>query len=351
MRRRAPIVALAALVLLLVGLRAYAPIWVQRQVNRVLDRNQSYQGQVGDVDLSLWRGAYSIDDVAILKRGGKVPVPFFAAESVDFSVEWRALFEGAWVGEVVFVRPQLNFVAGPSPARRQDGRGADWRQLVEDLHPMKIDRVEVIDGALHFRNFSSDPPVDVYLRDVDLVAHNLTNSKDLSADRVARLRMSATPLGGGTLESRMSFDPFAKRPSFDLDLALRDADLTRWNSLLRAYGKFDVERGHFSVYTELAANDGRFEGYLKPFLEDVDVLRLPEEKHEQSWFASLWEAIVGATAEVFQDQENERVATRIPIRGTVDDPDASFWLTLGNVVRNAFFESFQPRLEGSVGTK
>jgi hypothetical protein len=54
---------------------------------------------------------------------------------------------------------------------------------------------------------------------------------------------------------------------------------------------------------------------------------------------------------VFQDQENERVATRIPIRGTVDDPDASFWLTLGNVVRNAFFESFQPRLEGSVGTK
>jgi hypothetical protein len=306
---------------------------------------------VGDVDLSLWRGAYSIDAVEIDKRGGKLPVPFFKAKTVDFSVEWKALFDGAWVGEVVFEQPELNFVSGPSAARRQSGRGGDWRQLVEDLHPMKINRVEVIDGTIHFRNFSREPRVDVYLRDVDLVATNLTNSLDLSENRVAHVRMTATPMNAGELQLRTDFDPFAKHPSFDLDLELAGADLTQWNSFLRAYLGVDVESGKFSIYSELAADDGRFEGYLKPFFKDIDVLRLPEEAKEQSWLASLWEAVVGATAEVFEDQTHDRVATRIPIRGTVENPDASFWTTLGNVVRNAFLDAFQPTLEGSVGDK
>ncbi len=55
--------------------------------------------------------------------------------------------------------------------------------------------------------------------------------------------------------------------------------------------------------------------------------------------------------EIFQDQKNDRVATRIPLSGTVQDPKLGFWPTLGNVVRNAFIESFQPRLDQSVGGK
>ena len=50
-----------------------------------------------------------------------------------------------------------------------------------------------------------------------------------------------------------------------------------------------------------------------------------------------------------QDQSADRVATRIPIAGSVTAPEVDFWRTLGNVLRNAFVEAFVPALEHSVG--
>lgn len=339
------------LLLALIAARALLPIAIQRYVNRVLDRHEAYAGTVGDVDVALIRGAYTIEQVEILKRNGKVPVPFFASELVDFSIQWRALFDGALVGEVAFERPQINLVAGPSKASQQTGAGVDWRETVEDLFPVKINRVEVRDGSLHFRDFHSDPKVDVYLHHLDLVAENLTNSRELSADRVAQVTLRATPMNAGLLRARVSLDPFAERPDFDLDAEVTGADLTQWNDFLRAYAHFDVQKGGFALYTELLAQEGRFDGYVKPFIKDVDVLRFAEERKEQGLLASLWEGVVGVAAEVFEDQPHDRVATRIPIKGTVEDPRVGFWTTLGNVVRNAFIESFVPSLERSVGER
>lgn len=336
---------------ILVAARAALPIAIQRYVNRVLDRHESYAGRVGDVDVALIRGAYTIEAVEILKRNGKVPVPFFASEWVDLSIQWRALFDGALVGEVSFERPQINLVAAPSRASQQTGAGVDWRETVEDLFPVKINRVNVRDGSLHFRNFHSEPRVDVYVHHLDLLAENLTNSRDLSADRVAQVTLRAVPMNAGLLRARVSLDPFAERPDFDLDAEVKGADLTQWNDFLRAYAKFDVQRGGFSLYAELLAKEDRFDGYVKPFIQDVDVLRFEEERDEQGLLASLWEGVVGVAAEIFEDQPHDRVATRIPIAGSVDDPRVGFWATLGNVVRNAFVESFVPSLERSIGDR
>jgi hypothetical protein len=153
----------------------------------------------------------------------------------------------------------------------------------------------------------------------------------------------------GRLWARVEVDPFAQRPDFDLDGAVTGADLTQWNDFLRAYAGVDVQRGSFSVYVELLGHAGRFEGYLKPFVEDLDVLRLEDEIEEQGFFASIWEALVGGAAEVLEDQPEDRQATRIPLSGSVDDPEASFWAALGGALRNAFVERLLPQLEGSVG--
>src|SRR5262249_22123358 len=151
--RRVGLAALLAVVLLLLGARAAAPIFIQRYVNRVLDRTEGYSGRIGDVDLSLWRGAYTIDDVDIVKQNDKVPVTVFRAAQVDLSIEWRGLFDGSLVGEVWMVRPELNFVAANTEQESQSGKEADWRQTVRDLFPFQINRVTVRDGSVHFRNF------------------------------------------------------------------------------------------------------------------------------------------------------------------------------------------------------
>ena len=126
---------------------------------------------------------------------------------MDLSVEWRALFDGSLVGEVAFARPQLNFVADASRAEPADRRRGRLAQTVEDLFPVKINRVTVRDGSLHFRAFDTEPQVDVYLRDLDAVAENLTNSRDLSEDRVAQIRLRATPMNAGSCARRWRSTP------------------------------------------------------------------------------------------------------------------------------------------------
>src|SRR2546423_12394166 len=63
--------------------RAIMPWAVRDYVNRTLDRNPLYAGSVGDVQIHLWRGAYSIHDIRISKTSGNIPVPFFEARTVD----------------------------------------------------------------------------------------------------------------------------------------------------------------------------------------------------------------------------------------------------------------------------
>lgn len=96
---------LVILAALLFGLRIALPQLVQRHVNRVLDEMPEYDGHIGDVDMKLWEGAYEVEDIEIVKTSGKVPVPFFASKVVKFSVEWKALFDGAWVGRLNLNRP------------------------------------------------------------------------------------------------------------------------------------------------------------------------------------------------------------------------------------------------------
>jgi hypothetical protein len=338
-----------ALLAVLLAARIALPFALQRYVNGVLDRTPGYTGRVGDIDVALWRGAYEIEDVDIRKRSGKVPVPLLSAPRTDLSVEWKALFRGALVGELVFHGGALNFVRGPSEGTGQTGAEADWRDTVRELFPLRIDRVAVHDGTVHYRDFHSDPEVDVHLDSVEAVVINLTNSRDLAETLVARFELDGRLMGQGPVRVRGSLDPFADDPTFDLDGEVRGADLRRWNDFLRAYAGVDVQKGTFEVYTELRAEKGRFEGYVKPLVEGLDVIDLEEEAEEQSLFATLWETIVGAGAEVLEHQPADRQAARIPLSGSVEEPGAGLWAALGSAFRNAFVEAVKPRLEGSVG--
>ncbi len=88
--------------------RAMLPNFVRAYVNRTLNRSLLYAGKIGEVQIHLWRGAYSIFDVRLSKKTGDVPVPLFAAQRVDFSIQWDALEHGRVVGRVSMFEPQLN---------------------------------------------------------------------------------------------------------------------------------------------------------------------------------------------------------------------------------------------------
>jgi len=206
---------LITLATVLVAVRVMLPFWVRDYVNRTLSELKDYRGHVEEVDLALWRGAYKIREIKIVKTSGDVPVPFFSAPLIDLSVEWAALFQGAFVGEINFVKPELNFVHGPSEEDTQVGLEEPWTQKAKELFPLKINRFTVDDGEIHFRDFHKSPRVDVVFDRFRLVATNLT-SAFLVSQRIGRgmvERGSGKIIMIGSVQSRLARPGIAPRLS------------------------------------------------------------------------------------------------------------------------------------------
>ena len=177
----------------------------------------------------------------------------------------------------------------------------------------------------------------------------MTNVVESGKEAFAGFKATAAVLESGTAAVAGSANPLARTSTFDVNLTVKNVQLPQVNPWLREFIKADAEAGSFELYTELAAADGKFRGYAKPIMRDVDIYRSGEP--EDNPFKRLWEGIVDFAAEVFEDQDTEQVAARIPFSGTIQDPDAGIFETVVSVVRNAFVSAFARSLEGSVSIR
>src|SRR5687767_2284417 len=112
---------------------------------------ESYDGYVEDVDLALWRGAYRVDGIRIVKTGSKQPEPFFDGDRIDFSVEWRSLLRGRLVSECEMWGPRINLVRSEAEDQSQLGTEVNWADQLEALSPFRFNTIVVHDGTATFR--------------------------------------------------------------------------------------------------------------------------------------------------------------------------------------------------------
>ncbi|HVV98625.1 MAG TPA: DUF748 domain-containing protein [Rhodanobacteraceae bacterium] len=343
---RAMWIVLAIAVVALVVARLLLAGWVADYLNRRMARMGDYRGYVASVDLHLWRGAYSMNGLRIEKRTGKVPVPLLNAPRTDIDVSWRALLHGAVVARVVFDRPELNFVDDASDAATQSGKGVNWRAELESLIPIRLDEVNVLDGRVHFRNFHSDPPVDLEWTSVDGTVTNLSNARKASS-RAATLDLDARMLGNAPVDVHAKFDPLGSLRDFELAIKVTHVDLARANSFLQAYAKVDAESGSGDFVMELEARKGRLDGYAKPLLHEVKLFSWKhdiEEQHDNPLRAA-WEALAGGVENLFKNQKEDQFATRVEIHGTIESRETSTLQAIGAVLHNAFVQAFRPQFE------
>ncbi|WP_029613697.1 DUF748 domain-containing protein [Pseudomonas sp. SC11] len=347
-RYRWPLLGLAGLVVLLVALHLALPYLVRDYLNDKLADMGDYRGQVSDVDLAWWRGAYQINGLKIVKTSGKVPVPLLDAPLIDLSVSWHALwYDQAVVAEVAFVRPELNFVDGGSKQNSQTGQGTDWRAQLEKLLPITLNEVRIDDGTLTFRNFNSKPPVNLKATRLQASIRNLTNVRDEAGRRDASFQATALIAGDAKVESRATFDPFSDFDDFEFRLRATGIELRRLNDFASAYGKFDFNAGNGDVVIEAQAENGRLKGYIKPLLRDVDVFDWQQdvENKNKGVFRSIWEALVGASETVLKNQPKNQFATRVELSGSVHQQDISAFEAFLQILRNGFVQAFNARYE------
>jgi hypothetical protein len=348
-RRNKYLLILGIVVLLLVAIRlALEPILLDF-ANDKLRELKAYDGHIEDLDLALLRGGYDIHGIEIVKTGAGQPVPFFKGDRIEATIEWRSLLHGSLVAEGNLYRPQINLVQAESEQKSQLGKEVNWVDQFKRLFPFRFNTVRVIDGTVTFRAPGIQTKDALTARHINGALSNLTNVADSTKETFARFHFTASVLDGGSANIDGSVDPLAPKPTFDLNMGVKNVQLPQVNPWLTRFIKADAESGEFELYTELAAADGKFKGYAKPVMRDVNIYS--SEEPEKNPLKRLWEGIIDLAADIFENHKEDQVAARIPLSGTIEQPSTDLLATIGSVMHNAFVGAFARSLEGSISVR
>jgi hypothetical protein len=290
---------------------------------------------------------YSINSIYLNKIDSvsKKQTDFFKSRDIDLSLEWGALFHGSIVGKLIFDSPKLIFTKDKTELSDVKKDTTDFRKLLKAFMPLKVNRFEVNNGSIHYADNTSNPKVDISLKQTHILALNLTNVINNKVLLPSTVTAQAS-VYEGTLNFNMKMNALATHPTFELKAEIKKTNLVLLNNFLRAYGKFDVNRGTFSLYTEMAAKDGKFIGYVKPIITNLKVLG-PKDRHD-SFFHKVWESVVGAVAFVLKNQKKDQLATKITIKGSFKDPKTKTLDAVWEVLRNGFVQALLPSIDNEI---
>lgn len=349
-RRNKWLLALAIIVVALIGFRLALPGIVKDATNEKLQALDAYTGHIDQVHLALWRGGARVNGLELTKRKSRYPEPFLQADQVDFSLEWRNLFRGKLVAEGEILEPKIHLVQSQMKQKQQMGTETDWRQTIQKLFPIRINTIRIRNGLVTFVTDKIAAKDAVRVQNINGEITNLTNAAGSNEESFAHFNMSAQVLDDAPTQVSGTINPLASSPTFDFNFKLEKVKLPKLNPWLRQYINADAEQGQFEIYMEMAAADGKFKGYAKPLMQDVKMLS--SEDQDEGALHKLWEGVVQFATNIFSnDKADEQVGARVPFSGTIENPKAGIMATMVSVFHNAFVGAFAHSLEGSISLR
>jgi len=151
-------------------------------------------------------------------------------------------------------------------------------------------------------------------------------------------------MGSGATKVKGAFRPEKPNPDFNVLVRIVKTPVDRLNHVLEAHGHINASHGTFAFFSDMTVKDNRIEGYVKPFLKDVEVYDPKQDQDEVT--KKMFETVVNGVLDLFRSTTTGQVATKTDMSGPVDNPHASTWQILVKLVENAFFKAILPGFEG-----
>lgn len=340
----------------LLVIRAILPTGLTWYANKLLADSPDYRGHVEDIDLALWRGGFRAESVEIIKNDPK-SIPIVEISDLEVSIFWPALLTGRVLSEVRINQPVFQIydysTPGSTKGKPLEPQLRSGVVTLKSLLPFRIQHLTVVNGSIYFRNEALQPPLEAGVSGMEASIRNINNYEDRKEPLYATAKITGETTGKGKLEMGLLFDPLNERPTFDLNLSTTGVELKALNSIFKSYGGVDFYRGTADLIVEVAAENGRFKGYVKPLLKNVEVFNAKQDikKDKDGIFKIFWEAIVGTVEELLENQPKDQFATKIPIQGRLDAPGIDLFDAVNAVFRNAFVQAFMPWFDESVDIK
>jgi hypothetical protein len=208
---------------------------------------------------------------------------------------------------------------------------------------VKISHGRILQSDVGFINKSTSPDYRVFLSDLNLELENFSNRPE---EGMGTVKLTGNFMGSGPTMVMGSFRPEKPNPDFDVQVRIVQTQATSLNKLLEAYGHMNAKQGTFAFFSEMAVKDNRIDGYLKPFLKDVQVYD-PTQDKEKAASQQVYEAVVNGVLDLFKSRPTGQVATETDVSGPVENPRTSTWQILEKLVQNAFFKAILPGFKES----
>lgn len=337
-----------SILIVLVALRIALPYIVLHFANKKLATLEGYYGHIDDIDIALYRGAYQIKTMKLVKldKERKDTTRFLDLKLADLAIEWKPILKGELVGQVMVDSCFMMITKEKNDVKDVVKDSSDFRDVFEGLMPITLNRFELKNSQFVYADPTQNTPLTIEVNALNVLAENLANAYDSSAGVLPASAKLTGIIYGGTVSLNAKIDPYADYPKFDINAKLDSINITKLNQWFRAYGDVDVEKGSFGLYTECAARDGKFKGYVKPVIKDLKVFSLKNDDESVSQLA--WEALAGAVSWVFSNKKEDQIASRIDLEGTFNSPDINVGKAIGLVVSNAFIKALQPSIDREI---
>lgn len=329
------------LIVLLILLILFMAVWygtpyaLRNYLNKRGSELPDYHLNINWVEIHPWNCSMDLIDLTLTKQSGKIPVPFYRGPRVDIALQWSRVLHLDFLSSITCIEPIVNFVQGPTEAESQTVLEPEWVQTVKQLVPLRINRFQVIHGDLHFYDFKAQPEINLEMNHLELVADNLTNATHSQSLMPSTVVLSGDPFLVGRLNAELAANVDLKQPTFSEKVRLSNIPATALNSVLAKYGNVYAKSGTLDFYTEMVSEKGSFNGYVKPYFQNLSFEPVPKDR---GTLAAIWASIANGIKSLVTNDRGV-IATEAPVKGTYKDPNVDFWTAAFGIVKNAYFEA------------
>ncbi|MDO8954545.1 MAG: DUF748 domain-containing protein [Gammaproteobacteria bacterium] len=332
----------------LVMLRAALPGLTCQYINHRLNQVQGYSGQVQSVSLSLLSLKASIHQLSLEKDSPTGTKPIISIQTISITLDGLALVQGRTETNLILDQPNVHFIAEAPASKTESETTATqaWQLSMQQLLPLKIDTIVIHNGTVHYQNRIEQPEFDISLNNIEATLSGLQQAPTDAQPLPAYLHVDAKAFNQAAVFIYLHFNPQASTPTFKLEASMENLQLNQLDDFLQHYTKLQAKTGTFNFYLEAAAKDNKITGYIKPYLMGVKLKVPPEDQHNS--LKKAYKSVVQTATKILKNNDTANVATKLDLSGDIDDPDASIWSTVVNLLQNAFLQALLPGIDHSI---
>lgn len=265
---------------------------------------------------------------------------FLSAKKVVITFNRKKLWQGIAEADVNVIEPVYTYI-------RKEKKPKAPRQKTGITHvnifPFIATKVDVTNGVIEYIDMLASPMVRLDSSGLNIHAEEVSNLADFSLPAQVNI---LGEIYGGHIKAAAKINLQKEQPSFDLNFEAENIELNKINNAFEAYGNFTVNTGTLVLFTEVAAADGQFKGYVKPVITNINIVGKHEE--QPSLWRSIKEGLIGTAAKLFENTKEEQLATKIPIEGKFNDADINVLAAIAQTLRNAFIVALTPSIDHEI---